>query len=94
MRIRDRDHHATVVRVAAERQHEALAREVDRQLVDQLAGDVFGARQVAQVRHVELQRERERELVLVDELEPDEHLAEQPALFALLARARARSRRA
>ena len=55
VRIGDRDHHAAR-RVAAERQHQALAREVDRHLVDQLDRDVVGARQVAQVRHLELQR--------------------------------------
>ena len=36
-------------------------------LLDQLDRDVLGARQVAQVRHLRLQRERERELVLVDQ---------------------------
>src|SRR5437773_1696631 len=63
---------------------EPLAREVDRQLVDQLDRDVLGARQIAQVRHVELMRERERELILVDQLEPHEHLADQAAFLALL----------
>ena len=84
VRIGDRDHHARVAGIAAERQHDALAREVDRHLVDQLFRDVLGARQVAQVRQVELRGERERELVLVDELERDQHLADQPALLALL----------
>src|SRR5690606_25158621 len=41
-------------------------------------------RQLAQVRHVELQRERERELLLVDQPQRDQHLAEQPTLLLLL----------
>ena len=92
-RIGDRDQHA-VRAIAAERQHEVLAREVDRQLVDQLGRDVLGARQVAQVRHLELERERERELVLVDQLAaaPGPRRAGRPPRAA--SRARARSNRA
>src|SRR4029079_7370263 len=39
--------------------------------------------QVAQVRHVELERKRRGELVLVDQLEAHEYLADQAALLAL-----------
>src|SRR5262249_20611756 len=39
----------------------------------------------AQVRHLGLQGQRERELVLVDQLEPDEDLADEAPLLALLA---------
>ena len=81
VRIGDRDHDAAVL--AAQRHDLALPGEVDRQLVDQVDRDVIGARQIAQVTEVELHRERLRELILVDELEPHEHLADQPALFAL-----------
>jgi hypothetical protein len=49
------------------------------------AGMSSALRQVAQRRHLGLQAERRRELVLVDQLERDQDLAEQPAaVLALL----------
>jgi hypothetical protein len=82
-RIRDRHEHAPR-RLAPEREDQTLAREVDRQLLDQLDRNLLGARQVAQVRHLGLRGERERELILVDQLHAHEHLADQAAFFSLL----------
>ena len=76
VRIGDRDHDAAGG-VAAERQHEPLARVVDRQLVDQHpAEDVVRLREVLQVGHLELDRQRERELLVVDQAQAQQHLAD------------------
>jgi hypothetical protein len=73
--------------VAGHRQHDVLLGEVDGQAVDQVGRHVLGPRQIAHRRHLGLDRQRRRQLILVDQLERDQDLAEQAAVLALLEQA-------